>query len=168
MFRSVTLPESTSGRLFLHSMPGRHESWGTFIAEAQRLNLDTIVCLTPKEEIQRKSPSYAAARSTKDLPCSIEDFAIPDFSAPTEAQKKAFRAFVVKLADDLRDGRACLVHCAGGIGRTGTVVTCLLLELGVQITKARRDVERAGSHTEATEQESLIAWYSALVQTQSV
>ena len=162
MFRSVKLPDSISGHLLLHSMPGRHESWDAFIVEARRANLDTIICLTPEEEIERKSPSYAAARAAKRLPCGVENFVIPDLRAPTETEKKTFRTFVGNLADALRTGKICLVHCAGGIGRTGTVATCLLLELGVQFDEAKYKVEHAGSYPEVAEQEDFIAWYSNL------
>ena len=162
MFRLVRLPESVSGRLLLHSMPGRHESWDAFVAEAQRVNLDTIVCLTPEEEIERKSPSYASARAEKRLPCGVENFVIPDLRAPTDTEKKTFQAFVVNLANTLCAGKVCLMHCAGGIGRTGTVATCLLLELGVDINKAAHEVEHAGSYPEVAEQEDFIVWYSKL------
>ncbi|MDJ0957834.1 MAG: tyrosine-protein phosphatase [Arenicellales bacterium] len=160
MFRSVKLPESVPGRLLLHSMPGRDESWDAFVTEARRVNLDTIVCLTPEEEIVRKSPSYASARAAKRLPCGVKDFVIPDFRAPTETEKKTFQAFVASLADTLRAGKTCLMHCAGGIGRTGTVATCLLLELGVDIHRAKYEVEHAGSYPEVTEQDDFIVWYS--------
>ena len=160
MFRSVKLPESVPGRLLLHSMPGRHESWDAFINQARRVSLDTIVCLTPEEEIERKSPPYAAARAAKQLPCGVENFVIPDLRAPTETEKKVFQAFVVNLANTLRAGKICLMHCAGGIGRTGTVATCLLLELGVDIHKAKYEVERAGSYPEVVEQEDFIVWSS--------
>ena len=168
MFRSVRLANSIPGRLFLHSMPGRHEPWDAFVAEAQRVNLDTIVCLTSEREIQKKSPPYAAARSTKGLPCGVKNFVIPDLSTPTEAQRKAFRTFVVDLAEELRIGKACLVHCAGGIGRTGTVATCLLVELGVELDVAKREVEVAGSYPEVVEQESFIQWYATLSENQYV
>ena len=150
------------GRLFLHSMPGRHESWDAFVSEATRVSLDTIVCLTSDEEIARKSPSYAAARAAKRLPCSIENFVIPDLRAPSETEKTMFQAFIGRLADALGAGKICLVHCAGGIGRTGTVAICLLLELGVHINKAKEDVLNVGSYPEASDQEEFIMWYSTL------
>ena len=162
MFRSVKLPESVSGCLLLHSMPGRHEPWDAFINEARRANLDTIICLTSDEEVERKSPPYAAARAAKQLPCSIENFVIPDLRAPTETEKKTFQAFVGNLAEALRAGRICMLHCAGGIGRTGTVATCLLLELGVDLNVAKYDVAHAGSYPEVAEQEDFIVWYSNL------
>ena len=162
MFRSVKLPDSVSGRLLLHSMPGRHESLDAFVAESHRANVDTIVCLTPDEEIERKSPSYAVARAEKQLACDVENFEIPDLRAPTNADKKTFQTFVVNLANTLRAGKVCLMHCAGGIGRTGTVATCLLLELGVDVNEAKREVEHAGSYPEVAEQEDFIVWYSKL------
>ena len=33
MFREVPLPEPVRGRLYLHSMPGRHETFEEFLSE---------------------------------------------------------------------------------------------------------------------------------------
>ena len=163
MFRPLNLPEGTKGRLFLNGMPGRPpEKWDDFLAKAERVNLDIIFCLTSDHETQDKSPSYAAARASQAFPYSVNDFPIQDREAPPETQRPAFRAFILEVVGALRSGRNCLIHCAAGIGRTGTVANCVLLELGLQSDEARRAVERAGSCPEVSEQRSLIAWYSDL------
>ncbi len=145
-------------------MPG--EPWHDFLAEAQRVTLDTIVCLTSEQEIRRKSPPYAEARADHALPCGVENFPIPDLGAPSAAERPAFRTLVVKIADKLRSGEKCLIHCGAGVGRTGTVATCVLLQLGINSDEANRTVERARSHAEVPEQHSLITWYSTLADEQ--
>jgi hypothetical protein len=62
VFRPVTLPEHVPGRLYLHSMPGRHEKFEAFLSEAERVHLDLVVCLAAENEVRRKSPAYFAAR----------------------------------------------------------------------------------------------------------
>jgi hypothetical protein len=65
----------------------------------------------------------AAARG---LTVSHERHAIRDLEVPTDAD--ALRGLLARLRAP-REG-ATYVHCWGGIGRTGTVIGCLLVELG--------------------------------------
>ena len=160
MFRQVDLPDGVPGRLYLHSMPGRNEGWSTFVAEAESARLDLLVCLTPTSEIQLKSPAYAHARLASVLPCECRDFPIPDFGAPPVVDRPAFRGFVAALARELAAGTTVLIHCGAGIGRTGTLTICLLLELGVEPQEADRRVRHAGSRPEVEEQKELTRWYS--------
>lgn len=52
---------------------------------------------------------------------------VPDFAAPTLAQlTNALNAIHAAV----RAGRRVAVHCGGGLGRSGTVVACYLVDLG--------------------------------------
>ena len=48
----------------------------------------------------------------------------------------AFKALLESVADRLRNGDGVLVTCMGGLGRTGTLVACLLLEAGLDAEAA--------------------------------
>lgn len=71
-----------------------------------------------------------------DLPTTVEYFRKPirDHGIP------ALRDHMVEiqgvLADALREGRPTYVHCRAGIGRTGTVIGCFLVERGRTGTEA--------------------------------
>jgi len=160
LYRGVTLPDEVPGRLYLHSMPGRHESWDEFLREARRVNLDLIVCLSSEGEIQSTSPAYYRARASGAIGLATKDFPIEDFGVPGAEEKGAFRGFVRELAEKLHAGKGVLIHCKMGIGRTGTVATCVLLELGLLTADALRAVERAGSNPEVKVQRRFIAEYS--------
>lgn len=54
-------------------------------------------------------------------------WSIPDMGTPTPAQ---MRAILDNLHRALQAGRVVYVHCFGGIGRTGTVVGCYLVNQG--------------------------------------
>jgi len=51
-----------------------------------------------------------------------------DGSVPDDAS--AFEAFVERLVAQARDGRSLVVHCKGGLGRSGLVAACCLVACG--------------------------------------
>ncbi len=57
-------------------------------------------------------------------------FAIQDMGIPEEAESEPYRAFVEDVVERLRHGDRVVVHCRGGLGRTGTVAACVLVALG--------------------------------------
>lgn len=162
MFRSVRLPDGVAGSLRLHSMPGCCEPldhvWERVRSDAIRV----IVCLAGPQEIHTKSPSYAAAIEAKTLPCSVESFPIADFGVPGD--REAFWSLASRTATQLKVGGRVLIHCGAGIGRTGTLATCVLLALGEPKAKAEQAVSAAGSHPETDDQRELVAWCAARSQ----
>lgn len=53
-----------------------------------------------------------------------------------EAEEKWVRDAVEAVVTELRHGEGIIVHCLGGIGRTGTVIGCVLRELGYSADEA--------------------------------
>jgi hypothetical protein len=153
-FRSLPLPADVRGALWLSSMPGRLEPWAAFLAEAQRHGLTRIVCLTPLEEVAAHSPAYRAAIDRGELPCPLTLLPMRNFGLAHEAQ--AFRTGVSQLAADLAAGEVALLHCAAGIGRTGTTAACVLKCLGMSTHDALQQVRLAGSNPETAAQSGLI------------
>jgi protein-tyrosine phosphatase len=160
MFREVLLSGVTTGRLFLHSMPARYESWDEFRDQIEITKINRIVCLAEAEEIKQKSPSYFDAIASHLIPCPKLDFPIPDFGTPVDC--RAFAECVQLVAGYIESGETVLIHCAGGIGRTGTFATCVLHCLGMKNDMATRLVHRAGSDTETREQSDLVCWHAMI------
>lgn len=148
-FRSVPLPEAIPGRLFLHSMPGRLEPFDDAKDAILAANVKNVVCLTPDDEIRDKSPEYAKAIAA-GLPWRHVAHPIPDFGVPKNAAE--FAKIVQSIAAALKNGENVLVHCAAGIGRTGTFAVAVLCRLGLPLKDARRIVRAAGSSAESPEQ----------------
>jgi len=145
-FRELGLPEGTAGRVFLHSVLGRYRPFEEEEAEALRLGVSAVVRLITDWETESRSPAYADAIRSRALGWEDLQFPIPDFGVPDNAE--AFARLVDRVAAMLGEGRTILVHCAAGIGRTGSFAAALLVRLGCGLEEALRRVELAGSHAE--------------------
>ena len=158
LFRPCLLPSDVGGKLFLHSMPGRREDWETFLAAGKAAEIGSIACLTSREEIIAKSPRYAEALQKDQVQWEVVEFPITDYGIP--ADTAAFTRFISTLSDQLRENHAAdkglLLHCAAGIGRTGSVAVCLLHHLGMDFEDATARVSAAGSGPETDEQRRFV------------
>ncbi len=160
--RELHIPE-VSGKLFLDSMPGRYDSLEDVIENLKAANVTAIVVLPERCEIERQQPEYAAL-----LQAGGPDFAecifLPcvDYGLP-EAGTDMFVATVIAVAEQLKQGHRYYAHCAGGVGRTGTFATAVLLALGVPMSTALKRVDEAGSRPETDEQRELLAQVSIAV-----
>jgi protein-tyrosine phosphatase len=67
-------------------------------------------------------------------------FSIPDMGIPSDPS--VMRGILDLLHQETAAGRACYVHCWGGIGRTGTVIACWLKDRGMDSEAALAEVQR--------------------------
>lgn len=153
-FRPIALPEPARGALWLHAMPGRLEPWPTFLAEAQRVRLSLLVCLTPRHELAALSPGYDEALRQGTLPMRWQHLPMRDLGLA--ANLEVFRDGIEQIALAVEGGEVALLHCAAGIGRTGTAATCLLKRLGLPREQALQRVRAAGSSPESAAQSGLV------------
>jgi protein-tyrosine phosphatase len=152
--RSLALPAGVPGRVLLSGMPGRFERWESFLSRASQAGVTHVVCLTPLHEIASVSPSYHEALERDLFPYGWEHLPMQDFGLSLQAQ--AFRAGIEQLAQRVLVGETVLLHCAAGIGRTGTVAACVLKRLGVPTEQALQRVREAGSNPQSALQSGLI------------
>ncbi|MBC7469873.1 MAG: tyrosine-protein phosphatase [Ramlibacter sp.] len=131
--RPVVLPPNVCGTLRLSSMPGRFGPWQAFETEARRVGL-----------------------AEGKLSFRWHDLPMPNFGLPEDPS--AFRRNISRIAAALRDGDAVMLHCAAGLGRTGTAAACVLKALGVDQAEALERVREAGSNPQNAKQSGLVGW----------
>lgn len=140
--------------LWLGSMPGRFEAWTAFQNHARAQGLSLVVCLTPRSEMAELSPAYHQAVGQGDLPFRWLNLPMRNFGLPEDVPH--FRREVQEIARALRRGDSVMLHCAAGIGRTGSTAACVLKALGLATPEALQRVREAGSNPENALQSGLV------------
>ena len=136
-------------QLYLGAMPGTESTIETWRRGLERAGVSLVVCLTPPEEIKRRSPAYALARSAGTVPHTI-DVPIPDRGVPEQSGVFWRSAHVAAAAIKAND--SVFVHCGAGIGRTGTFAIAVLMHLGYKTAEAERAIAATGSFPETEAQ----------------
>ena len=92
------------------------------------------------------------------LGVAAQHYPVQDFAAPSLDQIEAAIAFIKRK---LAAGEGVAVHCAAGLGRTGTVIACYLVHEGYAPAEAIAHVRsrRPGS-VETGEQQAIVYAYA--------
>ncbi len=130
------------------SHPGRGEMLEENLRELRGLGIGAIV--TVCEEPLDSGPLDENEFRSLHLDVS-------DFKAPTIGQIESAMQF---MGQSSREGKAVLVHCFAGMGRTGTLLACYLVSegrsAGVAIDEVRR--ARPGSIEDPSQERVIHAW----------
>lgn len=120
---TVPLPVTDGGL----SLCGKHAIGPDHVGAMARCGATTVVCLVEAYELADRYPDYLAWLAANRGGTAVW-FPIHDLHAPSLA---AALPFLTELRRRLEDGQHLLMHCAAGIGRTGTMAASLLMTLGV-------------------------------------
>ncbi len=82
---------------------------------------------------------------------------VVDMSAPTNKQIEEFVGFVERK---VAEGKSVGVHCMAGLGRTGTMIACLLVSRGLEADEAigRVRLARPGSVQTESQEQAVRGW----------
>jgi len=133
------LEQLVPGRLFTTRMPrnivedpGERKD---FVDKCKKNQLKVIFVLTEPFEFKKYSGMDGLLEFyTGECGLIVYNRAIPDFQIPTSGD---LVNNILDLTYHLSQGRNCLIHCAGGTGRTGMVVAAIVQNLGVYDTVSR-------------------------------
>ena len=150
--RIAEVPTPVTGSLGITHCPGRNTvdsagcQWKRNLRDDLRdltaWGASAVLTLVEDSEFARLGvPEFAAEIRT--TPLAWYHMAIPDMSTPGKTFDEAWARDGARIFESLRAGERVLVHCSGGLGRSGMVAAKLLTALGASANHAIAAVRRA-------------------------
>jgi hypothetical protein len=125
-----------------------------------------LVSLMEPEELRAVGvPPQELAREAATRGIEWVNLSIVDGSIPGEAALEQWRSLAPSLHELLEEGGSVVFHCLGGLGRTGTMAACLLIESGLAPADAIAAVRAARPGTiENASQEEFVLRYQRVTR----
>ena len=101
------------------------------------------------------------SRCCADNGLKFLSFPIEDRSVPTSLSE--FDGLIDSVTDYLREGKAVVVHCWGGVGRSSVIAACALIRNGLSADSSFRVIEEARGRQvpDTSEQRQWVERYSS-------
>ena len=124
----------------------------SFSASIARKKLEAIldagvrsfIDLTESHELAPYDELLFELARARDIEVSYQRISIRDLGVPAE---DVMTAILDRIRSEIAAGRPVYVHCWGGIGRTGTVAGCWLVEQGLACDEAFERIRTLRRHT---------------------
>ena len=125
----IPLPSACPGELWLC---GKHVIGVDVEATLAFTGANHVVCLTQRHELLDRYPDYVSWLDSNQ-PARATWAATPDLGTlSADESLQLYRT----LTNSVQAGAKLIVHCAAGIGRSGTAAVAILMLLGVEIGEA--------------------------------
>ncbi len=149
----VAVP-GVGGRIGLTFCPGKKQSdaqsgvWDRSLDDDLKVikafDAVALVTLMPDTELQSlRVPPHQIRDKASELSIEWYQLPIPDAGVPDQSFEDLWADAGLRLRALLKVGHNIVIHCKGGLGRTGTVAARLLVEFGVDPRKAIQSVRKA-------------------------
>ena len=140
--RHGPIPDSywlIEGKLLAGEYPGTYIEADTREKLAKFLDagIRTFIDLTEERELSKYDHVLQALADDRGVEAKHVRQPIRDYSVPTARFQMV--TILATIREEIDAGRPVYVHCWGGIGRTGTVVGCWLVEQGRSDSNIRFD-----------------------------
>ena len=163
------------GRLGLTFAPGKKTDetdgrWERDLeTDLQRLReeygVETLVSLMEHDEYSNlQIPEFF--QKAEEMGMDVLHLPIPDYGVPSDPEEDKYKPLIEDVSGRLEEGQTVVVHCRGGLGRSGLVAASVLVALGHPSGEAIRIVRtaRAGA-LETPDQEDRVRWFEMELQT---
>jgi ADP-ribosyl-[dinitrogen reductase] hydrolase len=125
------------GKKDLNGYTGAHDRDLTADLDALYAQFPATVFVSLMEDFEyRKFGIATLFPEVRQRGSQLLHYPLVDVSVPTN--KPSYRVLIEQLHTQIHAGEHILVHCKGGLGRTGLVVASLLVRLGHKSTEAVR------------------------------
>ncbi len=128
------------GALLAGEYPGTYVEADTRekLAKFLSTGIRTFIDLTEERELSGYAHILRTLAEERDIEVRHIRQSIRDYSTPRERAQMIL--ILATIRDEIAAGRPVYVHCWGGIGRTGTVIGCWLVEQGLTGDEALRRI----------------------------
>ena len=141
-----------SGRIGLGRAPGYGSDRFEDFKSIKEQEISKIYCLQEEDELQYLGGETIVQReqSLKEFEIELIHSPIGDFRVPTPEQATMLSEMILK---DVNEGKSILIHCMGGLGRSGTIAACTLVKYGLKPDEAINLVRKIRPGTLETDEQ---------------